>query len=77
MEQKLAESNLFLEKALSIDPLSTQTRRNLASNQFQLGDLILAQKNLQLLLKNDPADKTSILLYSLPGQGHFQWGNPP
>src|SRR5208282_74783 len=61
MEHKLAESNVFLEKALTIDPLSTQTRRNLASNQFQLGDLIPARKNLRLLLKNDPADKPSIL----------------
>ena len=65
MEHKLAESNVFLEKALSIDPLSTQTRRNLASNQFQLGDLVPARKNLQLLLKNDPADKTSILLLGM------------
>jgi tetratricopeptide (TPR) repeat protein len=65
MEHKLAESNAFLEKALSIDPLSAPTRRNLASNQFQLGDLIPARKNLQLLLKNDPADKTSILLLAM------------
>ena len=65
MEHKLAESNVFLEKALSIDPLSAQTRRNLASNQFQLGDLIPPRKNLQLLLKNDPADKTSILLLGM------------
>jgi tetratricopeptide (TPR) repeat protein len=65
MEHKLAESNVFLEKALSIDPLSTQTRRNLASNQFQLGDLVPARKNLQLLLKNDPADKTSTLLLGM------------
>jgi Flp pilus assembly protein TadD len=65
MEHKLAESNVFLEKALSVDPLSAQTRRNLASNQFQLGDLIPARKNLQLLLKNDPADKTSILLLGM------------
>ena len=65
MEHKLAESNAFLEKALSIDPLSAPTRRNLASNQFQLGDLIPARKNLQLLLNNDPADKTSILLLGM------------
>ena len=65
MEHKLAESNAFLEKALSIDPLSAPTRRNLASNQFQLGDLIPARKNLQLLLQNDPADKTSILMLGM------------
>jgi tetratricopeptide (TPR) repeat protein len=65
MEHKLAESNEILEKALSIDPLSTQTRRNLASNQFQLGDLVPARENLQLLLKNDPADKSSTLLLGM------------
>jgi Flp pilus assembly protein TadD len=65
MEHKLAESDVFLEKALSIDPHSTQTRHNLASNQFQLGDLSSARKNLLLLLKNDPADKTAILLLGM------------
>ena len=65
MEHKLAESNVFLEKALKIDPGSAPTRRNLASNQFQLGELVPASKNLQLLLKTDPADKTSILLLGM------------
>jgi tetratricopeptide (TPR) repeat protein len=65
MEHKLAESNVFLEKALKIDPRSSQTRRNLASNQFQLGDLVPARINLQILLKNDPADKIAILLLGM------------
>jgi len=65
MEHKLAESNLYLEKALRIDPHSTQTRRNLASNQFQLGGLTAARKNLLLLLENDPADKAAILLLGM------------
>jgi len=65
MEDKLAESNVYLEKALRIDPDSTQTRRNLASNQFQLGDLSSARKNLLLLLENEPADKAAILLLGM------------
>ena len=65
MEHKLADSNVYLEKALKISPASAPTRRNLASNQFQLGDLIPARKNLQFLLKHDPADKTSTLLLGM------------
>jgi len=65
MEHKLAESDRYLEKALSIDPRSTQTRHNLASNQFQLGDLSSARKNLLLLLKHDPTDKAAILLLGM------------
>ena len=65
MEHKLAESNVYLEKALRIDQHSTQTRRNLASNEFQLGDLSSARKNLLLLLENDPADKGAILLLGM------------
>ena len=37
MEQKLPESTSYLEKALKLNPLDLQTRRNLASNQFQMG----------------------------------------
>jgi len=65
MEHKLAESDVYLEKALRIDPHSSQTRHNLASNQFQLGDLSSARRNLLILLDKDPADKTAILLLGM------------
>lgn len=65
MEHKLAESDVYLEKALRLNPADSKTRRNLASNQFQLGDLAAAKGNLQQLLKSDSADQTAILLLGM------------
>jgi tetratricopeptide (TPR) repeat protein len=62
MQQRLAESSAYFEKSLKIDPNDTSTRRNLASNQFQLGQLQLAKENLDRVLKARPSDKTAILL---------------
>src|SRR5262249_17253958 len=46
MQQRLAESSAYFEKSLKIDPNDASTRRNLASNQFQMGQLQLAKENL-------------------------------
>jgi tetratricopeptide (TPR) repeat protein len=65
MQQKLEESNTLFEQALKIKPNDWATRRNLASNQFQLGLLGPAKKNLERVLELRPTDKTSILLLGM------------
>ena len=62
MQQKLKESSAYFDKALEINPNDPAARRNLASNQFQLGQLQSARENLNRVLKARPADKTAILL---------------
>src|SRR5205814_5409969 len=64
-EQELKESNDYLEKALAIIPNDIATRRNLASNQFLLGRLRPAKKNLDRILKAKPDDSTSVLLLGM------------
>jgi tetratricopeptide (TPR) repeat protein len=64
-EQKLAESNAYLERALAIIPNDIATRRNLASNQFQLGLLQPAKKNLERILEAEPDDAPSVLLLGM------------
>src|SRR5262245_32256635 len=54
MQQKLEESNTLFEQALKIKPNDWATRRNLASNQFQLGLLRPAKKNLERVLELRP-----------------------
>jgi tetratricopeptide (TPR) repeat protein len=65
MEQKLPESTSYLERALNLNPLDLRTRRNLASNQFQMGQLQAARKNLERILKVEPHGPTSILLLGM------------
>lgn len=65
MEQKLEESNFYLEKALKVDPSDTASRRNLASNQYQLGQLKPAKENLERVLKVRPHDSTTLLLLGM------------
>jgi tetratricopeptide (TPR) repeat protein len=65
MEQQLPESTSYLEKALHLNPLDLRTRRNLASNQFQLGRLQAARQNLERILKVEPHETTSILLLGM------------
>jgi tetratricopeptide (TPR) repeat protein len=65
MEQNLPESNVYLEKALHINPDDLATRRNLASNQFQLGQLQPAKENLERILKAKPGEPTSVLLLGM------------
>ncbi|MGH7967768.1 MAG: tetratricopeptide repeat protein, partial [Limisphaerales bacterium] len=65
MEQKLPESTSYLEKALKLNPLDLQTRRNFASNQFQMGQFQAARKNLEQILKVEPHEATSIFLLGM------------
>jgi tetratricopeptide (TPR) repeat protein len=65
MEQKLPESTSYLEKALHVNPLDLRTRRNLASNQFQMGQFQAARLNLERILKVEPGEATSILLLGM------------
>ena len=65
MEQRLPESTSYLEKALKLNPLDLQTRRNLASNQFQMGQFRAARKNLERILKVEPRETTSIFLLGM------------
>lgn len=65
MEQKLAEANVYFEKAVKIDPENAAARRNLAANQWRLGQLKQAQANLDHLLAKQPNDKVAILLLGM------------
>ena len=65
MQQKLQESDAYLEKSLSLDPSDSATRRNLAWNQFQLGQLAPAEANLERVLKQRPDDRTATLVLGM------------
>ncbi len=65
MQRKLQDSDVYLEKALRVDPADTLTRRNLAWNQFDLGELAKAKANLARVLKEKPEDATAILLLGM------------
>jgi tetratricopeptide (TPR) repeat protein len=65
MQQKLQEADLYLEKALHLDPTDSATRRNLAWNQFELGQLAQAKANLARVLKEKPNDSTAILVMGM------------
>jgi tetratricopeptide (TPR) repeat protein len=65
MEHRLKESDVYLKKALALNPADHASRRNLASNEFQSGELIAARTNLEELLKTDPSDRTAILLLGM------------
>ena len=65
MQRKLQDSDVYLEKALRLDPADSVTRRNLAWNQFELGELPVAKTNLTRVLKERPHDATAILLMGM------------
>ena len=65
MQQKLEESSVYFERALQINPSDLATRRSLASNQFQLGQLQQAKENLAQVLKARPEDSTACLLLGM------------
>ena len=64
-EQKLQESDLYFERALRLDPSDVAVRRNLAWNQFQLGQLEPAKANLQKVLKLKPDDSQATLVLGM------------
>ncbi len=65
IQQKLQESDVYLEKALRIDPADSATRRNLAWNQFELGQLAPAKINLDRVLNENPRDAVATLLMGM------------
>jgi len=65
MQHRLEEASACFEKSLRLDPANRVVRRSLAANQWQLGDLQAAQRNLELLLKRSPGDKSAILLLGM------------
>ena len=65
MQQKLQESDGYIEKSLTLDPSDSATRRNLAWNQFQLGQLAPAKANLERVLKQKPDDRAATLVLGM------------
>src|SRR6266852_1666365 len=65
MQQKLQESDIYLEKALRLDPGDSASRRNLGWNQFQLGQLQPAKANLERVLKEKPHDVSATLVLGM------------
>ncbi|MGI9070895.1 MAG: tetratricopeptide repeat protein [Bryobacteraceae bacterium] len=65
MQQKLDQANLYFERAVQSDPENAAARRNLAANQWRLGQLKQAQANLERLLRVQPQDKTAMLLLGM------------
>jgi tetratricopeptide (TPR) repeat protein len=65
MSGKLEESTGWLEKALARDPENNITRRNLATNQWRLGRLPEARRNLERVLKAHPADQQAMLVLGM------------
>jgi Flp pilus assembly protein TadD len=64
-QQKLEEAQIYFEKALKLEPQNLMFRRNLAANQWQLGQLDPAKQNLERILKLKPRDEPTILLLGM------------
>jgi tetratricopeptide (TPR) repeat protein len=73
MQRRLEESSRQFEKVLQLEPGNAPARRNLCANQMQLGQLAAARKNLEMLLKADPADAQSSLMLGLTLQRQRQY----
>jgi len=65
MLHRLDESNVYLQRAIAANPNDLASLRNLASNQFQLGELEPARHNLEKLLKARPGDPGAVLLLGM------------
>jgi Flp pilus assembly protein TadD len=65
MQQKLEQAGRCFEKALRIVPGNVAVRRNLATDQWQMGRLHEAQANLERILKAKPDDASAILLLGM------------
>ena len=68
MQRKLEESSRYFAKALELEPNDIDTRRNLASNQLQLGRLREARANLITVLKRHPADLEAMYLVGMTSE---------
>jgi tetratricopeptide (TPR) repeat protein len=62
MDHRTEDSDRYFEKALRVDPEDFVTRRNLAWNQFELGQLQAAKSNLNLVVKRRRDDVATLLL---------------
>ena len=65
MQGKLDEANTYFERAVKANPGDTTARRNLAANQWRLGQLKPAQANLERLVRAQPQDEASVLLLGM------------
>src|SRR5579864_3021659 len=61
-QQKLDEADVYLERALKIDPGDVNSRFNLAVNQFRLGQPLQAKANLERIVKAKPDTKPAVVL---------------
>lgn len=64
-ERKLKEADVFFGKAVLFAPNNPMIRRDLAANEWQLGDLTSARNNLERILREDPGDRSSMLLLGM------------
>ncbi len=65
MQEKFAEANVYFEQAVTLDPNNAPARRNLAANEWRLGQLKPAQANLETLLRTQPDDQAATLLLGM------------
>lgn len=73
MEQKLVEANSYFEKAVKLDPANAAARRNLAANEWRLGQLKQAQANLEHLLRAQPGDEIAMLLLGMVSENEHDY----
>ncbi len=65
IERQLDKASAYFEKALQLDPNNLAIRRDLAANQWELGHLKEAKKNLERVLRSKPGDEPAILLLGM------------
>ena len=65
MQGKFHQANTYFERAVKANSADTTARRNLAANQWRLGQLKPAQANLERLVRAQPQDRASILLLGM------------
>ncbi len=74
MEQRFADSDRYFQAALEVDPGDLSIRRNLAKNQWRLGEFKSAEANLQRILRSQPGDAESTLILGMVEENlrHFE-----
>jgi tetratricopeptide (TPR) repeat protein len=73
MQQKLDVANVYFERAVKSDPNDATARRNLAANQWRLGQFKPAQANLEWLLRTQPQDKAAMLLLGMVSENEHNY----
>ncbi|HEY7307264.1 MAG TPA: tetratricopeptide repeat protein [Bryobacteraceae bacterium] len=73
MEQKFAEANVYFERAVERDRTNAAARRNLAANEWRLGQFKQAQANLEMLLRIQPQDKVAKLLLGMVSENQHDY----